>query len=90
MVQVLVNKEAGAEAFEDYMKIAFPYLEGRKKREKEAAHESLMAWVKSGPMTVTPMQEPKKMKSRLKERVVNRMASIEQRKAGGAVDTWQQ
>jgi hypothetical protein len=81
VVQVLVNKEEGAKAFEDYMKVAFPYLEGRKKQEKEDARESLMRWVKSGPMTVTPMQEPKKMKSRMKERVVSRMERIEQRKA---------
>ncbi len=89
VVQVLVDKESGAEAFEDYMKIAFPYLEGRKRLEKEEAHESLMNWVKSGPMTVTPMQEPKKLKSRLKERVVSRMASIEQKKTHkGTVDAW--
>lgn len=74
VVQVLVDKESGAEAFEDYMTIAFPYLEGRKRAEKDDAHKSLLSWVKSGPMSVTPMQEPKKMKSRLKERVVSRMA----------------
>jgi hypothetical protein len=81
VVQVLLDKESGAKAFEDYMKIAFPYMEGRKKQEKEEARESLMKWVKSGPLSISPMHEPQKTKSRMKERVVSRMERIEQRKA---------
>jgi hypothetical protein len=77
VVQVLVDKEQGVTAFEDYMKIAFPYLETRKRQEKDDAKKALMSWVKSGPLKVTPMNQEKKITSRMKERVVARMATQE-------------
>ncbi len=80
--QLIVDKEAGVTAFEDYMRIAFPYLEGRKNNAKKEAHAQLMSWVKEGPMKVTPMETPGKQgKSRLKARVVARMAAKEQQEA---------
>ena len=90
VVQVLVDKESGAEAFEDYMKIAFPYLEGRKKQKKEEVREQLLSWVKGGALKVTPQEDIKKRgRSRLKERVVARMASPKQQKLhADVVDKW--
>ena len=73
VVQVLVDKEKGVDAFEDYMKIAFPYLEGRKKQQKEEAMKGLMDWINTGPLKVTPMQDAQRVKSRLREQVMTRV-----------------
>jgi hypothetical protein len=76
LAQLIVSKEKGIEAFEDYMRIAFPALESRKKEKAEEAHKALQAWIGSGPLKVTPLQPPT-ARSRLKQRVVARMAKKE-------------
>lgn len=82
------KQESGIEAFEDYMKIAFPSLEGRKKAQAEQAYDALRSWIAEGPLKVTPLIGPKR--SRMKERVLARMASREQaERHNEVVKQWQ-
>ena len=68
--QIIMDQEKGVEAFEEYMKLAFPYLESIKGRDKQMHIDILKQEISRGPMMVTPMQQPM-AKSRLKRRVVN-------------------
>lgn len=67
------KQDAGIEAFEDYMNVAFPTLKTKKKKTAERAHEALRSWIAQGPLNVTPMAQPVRAKSRMIERI----ASIE-------------
>lgn len=83
------KQDAGIEAFEDYMKIAFPSLEGRKKAKAEEAYDALRSWIAEGPLKVTPLISQRR--SRLKERVMARMATREQaEKHNEVVNQWRQ
>lgn len=64
LAQIIIDKEKGVDAFEEYMKIAFPYLEATKKQERRHVIEKLQKEVYKGPIAVTPMEMPK-MKSRV-------------------------
>jgi hypothetical protein len=76
LAQLIVSKEKGIEAFEDYMRLAFPALESRKKEKADDAKKALHAWVGSGPLKVTPLAMPT-AHSRLKQRVAARLAKRE-------------
>ncbi len=66
------SREQGIEAFEDYMKIAFPGLAGKKQKEKEKVLDALKWWIGRGPVKFTPMPMfEKKGKSRMIHRVMN-------------------
>jgi hypothetical protein len=67
--QLIIDQEKGVEAFEEYMKLAFPYLEATKRRDRKKFIQIMQEEIQRGPMVVTPMQQPK-MRSRLKQRVV--------------------
>lgn len=59
------------QAFEDYMKTAFPYIEVAKKRTDDETRKLLLREVQRGPITgITPMV-PMKGKSRLRTKVLN-------------------
>jgi hypothetical protein len=64
LAQVIIDKDKGIEAFEEYMKIAFPYLEATKRRDKEDHIRLLQREVGRGPLKVTPVESPA-MKSRM-------------------------
>ena len=65
LAQITIDKEAGVKAFEEYMKFAFPGMTIRQKTKDEEARKTLMKWVNSGPIGVTPLPMPT-IKSRLK------------------------
>jgi hypothetical protein len=73
LAQSIVAKDKGVEAFDDYQKVAFPWFETQKKREKLDHLKLLFEEVKRGGLAVTPMAE-KPMRSRLKTRVIEREA----------------
>jgi hypothetical protein len=52
--QILIDKSKGIEAFEEYMKVAFPYLETVKLRDKENMKKVLADWIAQGPLGVRP------------------------------------
>lgn len=68
LVQSIVDKEKGVEAFEDYMKVAFPWIETAKGRERLDHMKKLMNEVKRGPLAVAPMAMPR-VSSRLRTRI---------------------
>lgn len=68
LAQILVNKEKGAEAFEEYMKLAFPYLEASKRRTNAEAIKILEQEIKRGPIAVKP-QTPTHLKSKIRNRI---------------------
>jgi hypothetical protein len=71
LAQIEIDKEKGVEAFEEYMKIAFPYLEAAKKRDRKQYLELLQKEIKQGALVVKPLGTGK-AKSRLRTRVVER------------------
>lgn len=74
------DQSAGTEAFEDYMKQAFPSVETHKKKKHEDMMKALQEWVGLGALGVSPMPMLT-MKGRSK--MVSRITGVET----GAVDT---
>lgn len=66
LAQITIDKEKGVEAFEEYMKIAFPYLEATKKKERKDHIEILKREVAKGPLSIRALTTPK-LRSRISE-----------------------
>ncbi len=66
--QILMDKEKGIEAFEAYMKSAFPWIESSKNRDRASQIKKLQEEVNKGPMSVQPLWQ-KPIKSRLKAKL---------------------
>jgi hypothetical protein len=67
MAQVVIDKDKGMEAFDEYMKTAFPYLETQKTRERQQYIDILKNELKHGALAVKPVVPPT-LRSRLKEK----------------------
>jgi len=72
LAQAIIAKDKGKEVFDEYMKVAFPWLETQKERDKEDHVRILMDEVKKGSLGVRPLWQEQRMRSRLKTRVVER------------------
>lgn len=70
LVQSIVDREKGVEAFEEYMKTAFPWIETAKGRERMSEMNKLLNEVHRGPLSVTPMAMPR-ASSRLRAKTDN-------------------
>ena len=70
LAQIVIDKEVGVEAFEDYMRIAFPSMQQRKKKRDDVMKDALAAWIGSGPRSMTPMNVPSKGRSKMKQKLV--------------------
>lgn len=57
------------EVFEEYMKVAFPYLDATNRRDKDKYIALLNQEVRKGVLRVHALEEPK-AKSRMKQKVV--------------------
>ncbi len=64
LAQITIDKEKGIEAFEEYMKIAFPYLAASKKKERGDHIKYLQQEVGRGALAVKAVSQPT-MKSRV-------------------------
>jgi hypothetical protein len=71
LAQILINKESGVEAFEEYMKVAFPYLEATKRKQSEAVAHMIDQEIKRGPIVVRP-QQTTVVKSKMRNTISNR------------------
>lgn len=69
LAQLIVDKDKGIEAFEEYMKVAFPGFENRKQAENADMRKQLKDWTDSGAINVVPLQEPT-ARSRMKTKMV--------------------
>lgn len=70
LAQIMISQDKGIEAFEEYMKIAFPYLEATKRKQSEDVAKMIEQEIKRGPIVVTPQNNEmtSKMKSKLMAR----------------------
>ena len=93
LAQIYIDKDKGIEAFEEYVKIAFPYMKAIKDRSKDAARNELQSWVGKGQIMVRPMAAAKgqsKMKAKLSKRTVpqtREQAEALYKKMGNVVPT---
>jgi hypothetical protein len=55
LTQAQVNPQEGPKAYDEYVKIRYPYLETAKKREKDETISRLLAEVNKGPLRITPL-----------------------------------
>jgi hypothetical protein len=72
LAQAIIAKDKGKEVFEEYMKVAFPWLETQKSREKEDHVRILMNEVKQGSLGIRPLWQDRPMRSRMKTLVVEK------------------
>jgi hypothetical protein len=71
LLQSVINKEAGPEAFKELFSAAFPWVKIAKKREESEIIQRLQEEIKRGPLAVFVSQDT--FRSRLKaKKVVNR------------------
>jgi hypothetical protein len=73
LAQAIIAKEKGKEVFDEYMKVAFPWLETQKKRDTSEHIRILKNEVEKGNLGIKPLWQGKdKMRSRLKTKVAAR------------------
>jgi hypothetical protein len=70
LAQIMIDKEKGAEAFEEFRKAAFPWVDTQKKREKDEHIHLLEREVLRGGLRVTPMGGPQNVVSRTRTKIV--------------------
>ena len=75
--QIIIDQEKGVEAFEEYMKLAFPYLDAVQSRDKQNLLDELKREVRRGPMMIKPLPELK-AQSQLRKRADVRKRSREE------------
>ena len=69
LAQLIIDQEKGLEAFEEYMKLAFPYLTSAKRRERQQYVDLLQKETMRGPIGVTPIATPT-VHSRMKKKLM--------------------
>jgi hypothetical protein len=69
--QLLISKKEGVEAFEEYMKIAFPYLAASKQKKHAEAIKVLEAEIRRGAFSIRPQHQPQ-IRSRMQGRILAR------------------
>lgn len=71
LAQSIIDKEKGVEAFEDFRKTAFPWVDTQNKRDRLEHIKLLEQEVRKGVLGVTPLREGNKaVRSRMKTRIV--------------------
>ena len=75
LTQAILNKDKGKEVFDEYMKLAFPWLETQKVRDKDDHVRILLEEVKKGGLTIKPLWQDKALRSRMKTKVIERTAA---------------
>jgi hypothetical protein len=68
LTQAQINPGEGPKAYDEYVKIRYPYLETAKKREKEDTVKVLLEEVSKGPLVIRPMGDPA-VKSKLHTKI---------------------
>jgi len=76
LLQGMLKQDAGPEAWADFFKLAFPWVQVAKKRDEAEVIKRLQEEIKRGPLQITA-QHDNKFRSRLKTKVVQRQANTE-------------
>jgi predicted aldo/keto reductase-like oxidoreductase len=72
LAQAIINKDKAQAVFEEYMKLAFPWIETAKKRETKEHTELLLNEIKRGGLVIKPLWQATRMKSRLRTKIIER------------------
>jgi hypothetical protein len=72
LAQAIIAKDKAKEVFDDYMKIAFPWVETQKSRDKEDHIKILMHEVEKGALGIKPLWQESQMRSRMKTKIVEK------------------
>ena len=70
LAQAIINRDKGKEVFDEYMKVAFPWLETQKKRDA-SDHMRLLEQEVRRQLVIKPLAQ-KTVKSRLRTKVIQR------------------
>jgi hypothetical protein len=76
LAQMMLDKEKGIEAFEDYKRTNFPWLEKQKKRDKDDHVEKMMREIRAGGLSIQPIGD-QRVKSRLRAKQVYKKPDAE-------------
>lgn len=76
IIQTMLKQDAGPEAWQDFFKLAFPWVAVAKKRDEAETIAALLDEVKRGPLAVYAQQD-KTFRSRLKTKVIERRETTE-------------
>jgi len=68
LTQIQIDADAGVKAYDEYVKLRYPYLESAQKRDKEKVIDQLYKEVRQGAMSVAP-SKMEQVKSRMKSKV---------------------
>ena len=60
LAQAIIAKDKGKEAFDEYMKVAFPWIETQKQRDATDHKKLLFDEVKKGGLGITPLWQANK------------------------------
>lgn len=86
LAQLLLDKEAGAKAFEEYFDAAFPHIKAENARNDMSyakyLHEEVVKAMKQGGLRVSKVSEPHKVNSRLKVRYDKRSKELADKVVG--------
>jgi len=75
LAQIMINQEKGVEAFEEYMKMAFPYLEATKRKQSEGVAKMIDAEIRRGAFAITP-QAQTPIKSKMHSKAATRKVGL--------------
>lgn len=73
IVQAVVGADEAQKALDAYREVRMPYLEKVKERDKEKHVKMLMNEILKGPLAISPIFTEKKVKSRMKTLVAEKM-----------------
>ncbi len=72
LAQSIVNKDKGPEAYDEFRKMAFPWVETQRNRDRAEHIKLLKEEIKRGVLGITPLWENnRKIRSRLKTKIVD-------------------
>ena len=83
MMQAMIAPDKGTEAFEEYVKVAFPYQSSEDTGHSERAKRILSQEAQRGPLRVTPLSQPRRG-SRLREQRLREREAMYSRPIGGS------
>lgn len=71
LLQTLIDKDKGIEAYEAYKKVRFPWIESSKEADKVKQLQRLEQEIRKGALSITPMRDDRaRVRSRLKAKVI--------------------
>jgi hypothetical protein len=71
LLQTLIDKDKGIQAYEEYKKVRFPWIETSREADKMKQLARLEQEIRKGALSITPMRDERtQVRSRLKAKVI--------------------